>query len=109
MPEWSTAQGPIVGPATIATPWDIQTPSSFLTAVTGRWDAAKWGARRPIGDRRLFAVHVDDGQLTQIRDAWRTGTPLGNDRFKEAVEAMLGRKIGQVTRGRPKKTSSNTL
>jgi putative transposase len=59
--------------------------------------------------RRLFTVHVDDGQLTQIRDAWRTGTPLGNDRFKEAVEAMLGRKIGQVRRGRPKKTPSNTL
>ena len=56
--------------------------------------------------RRLSTVHVDDSQLTQIRDAWRTGTPLGNNRFKEEVEAMLGRKIGQVRRGRPKKTPS---
>ncbi|MDQ3580408.1 MAG: transposase, partial [Pseudomonadota bacterium] len=52
----------------------------------------------------LFTVHVNGGQLTRIREAWQTGTPLGNDRFKEQVEAMVGRKIGQARRGRPKKT-----
>ena len=53
--------------------------------------------------RGLFTVYVNGGQLTQIREAWQTGTPLGNDRFKEQVEAMVGRKIGQARRGRPKK------
>ena len=54
--------------------------------------------------RGLFTVHVNGGQLTQIRETWQTGTPLGNDRFKEQVEAMVGRKIGHARRGRPKKT-----
>ncbi len=53
----------------------------------------------------LFRVHVDAGQLKQIREAWLTGTPLGNNRFKEQVEAMLGRKVGQPRQGRPKKES----
>jgi hypothetical protein len=30
---------------------------------------------------------------------------LGINRFKEQVEAMLGRKVGQARRGRPKKES----
>jgi len=53
--------GHIAGPATIAAPWDSQTPH------------------------------------------------LGNDRFKEQVEAMVERTIGQARRGRPKKTASNIL
>lgn len=51
----------------------------------------------------LFKAHVDDEQLKEIRAAWQTGTPLGNDRFKAEVEAMLGRKVGQPRRGRPQK------
>ncbi len=35
--------------------------------------------------RGLFTVYVNGGQLTQIREAWQTGTPLGNDRFREQV------------------------
>lgn len=54
--------------------------------------------------RGLFTVHMDNGHLMQIQGAWQTGTPLGTDRFKMRVEAMLGRKIGQTRRGRPKKT-----
>jgi hypothetical protein len=67
------------------------------------------GAAIDIGPEHPREEVLVIGQLTQIRDAWRTGTPLGNDRFKEEVEAMLGCKIGQVRRRRPKKTPSNTL
>ncbi|MGH8566813.1 MAG: hypothetical protein ACREXU_02065 [Gammaproteobacteria bacterium] len=70
---------------------------------------------RPIGEaqglpnRGIKAGDVDanGGQRTQIREAWQTGTPL--DRFKEQVQAMVGRTIGQARRGRPKKTPSNIL
>jgi hypothetical protein len=36
---------------------------------------------------------VDDSQLTSTREAWQTGTSLGDDQLKEEVEAMLGRDI----------------
>jgi putative transposase len=62
-------------------------------------------AERQQAYRGLFRVHVDVGQLKQIRDAWQTGTTLGIHRFKEQVETMLGRKVGQARRGRPKKES----
>ncbi|CAN5689093.1 hypothetical protein BH18PSE1_BH18PSE1_05290 [soil metagenome] len=41
---------------------------------------------------------------TPVAQAWQTGTPLGNDRFKEQVEAMLGGTgtVGQARRGREK-------
>ncbi len=34
----------------------------------------------------LFTVHVEGGQLPQSREAWQTGTPLGDAHFKEQVE-----------------------
>ncbi|MGH8564668.1 MAG: hypothetical protein ACREXW_11520, partial [Gammaproteobacteria bacterium] len=83
-------------------PWDSQTPSSFLTGVTAPGQSE---AERQEAYRGLLTVHAHDGQLTQTRDAWRTGTSLGNDRFKGEVQAMLGRKVGESRRGRPKKDS----
>jgi putative transposase len=52
--------------------------------------------------RSLFA----EGQLSQdmvheIRTALDFSVPLGNDRFRQQIEAMLGRSIGQARRGRP--------
>lgn len=48
----------------------------------------------------LFEQHLDRHGLNQINAAWETGTPLGNDLYKEQVEKMLGRKVGQARRGR---------
>jgi putative transposase len=62
-------------------------------------------AERQAAYQALFAAHVDEERLTAIREAWRTGTPLGNDRFKEEVEAILGCKVGQARRGRPGKVA----
>lgn len=53
--------------------------------------------------RALFKAHIDDDELNQIRAAWQTGTPLGNDHFKGQVEAKLKTKVGQARRGRPSK------
>jgi len=51
----------------------------------------------------LFQAHVDDKDMADIRASWQTGTPLGNDRFKEGIEEVLGKKVGQNKRGRPVK------
>ncbi len=56
----------------------------------------------------LFKVHVDTETLTTIRAAWQTGTPLGNDYFREQVEKKLGCKVGQDRRGRPTKIVEGT-
>lgn len=53
--------------------------------------------------RALFKAHIDSDDIKQIRAAWQTGTPLGNDYFKEKVEAKLKTKVGQPRRGRPSK------
>jgi len=46
--------------------------------------------------RRPRAVPLDD-----IRKAVQRGLPLGNDRFREQVEAALGGKVAQRRKGRP--------
>ena len=51
----------------------------------------------------LFKAHVDEADLKDIRAAWQTGTPLGNEYFKEKIERKLGSKVGQARRGRPSK------
>ena len=47
----------------------------------------------------------DEKQPGLIRASWQTGTPLGNDNFKQKVEAKLKCKVGQARRGRPEKGS----
>lgn len=53
--------------------------------------------------RALFKDYLQDDALAAIRAAWQTGTPLGNNRFREQVEKRLGCKVGQDRRGRPAK------
>jgi len=53
--------------------------------------------------RAMFKTVVDDAALSDIRAAWQTGTPLGNELFRNKVERKLGCKVGQAKRGRPKK------
>jgi putative transposase len=50
----------------------------------------------------LCKAHLDATELTDIRAAWQTGTPLGNDSFKAKIERKLKTKVGQARRGRPK-------
>ena len=56
---------------------------------------------RRVAYMALFEGHVDDNDLSKIRAAWQTGTPLGNDYFRQKVESKLGCKVGQARRGRP--------
>ena len=51
--------------------------------------------------RALYGEHLEEGQVHEIRAALQTGTPLGNDRFREQIEKILKQKVGQARRGRP--------
>jgi putative transposase len=53
--------------------------------------------------RGLLQGRSDSAIIDELRAATHTGTPLGNDRFREKIEAALGRAVGQTARGRPKK------
>lgn len=51
----------------------------------------------------LFRHLVEEETVKDIRAAWQTGTPLGNNRFKDKVEKTLKMKVGYAKRGRPSK------
>ena len=50
--------------------------------------------------RELFTYHVDSKLLEEIRDNTYKGMAVGNDRFKEEVEALTGRRLKTKKRGR---------
>ena len=50
-----------------------------------------------------FPVDVNTGGLEEIRDTVNKGWPLGNERFKNEVEAALQRAARPPKRGRPAK------
>lgn len=73
------------------------TPHALFMKL-GRSQAARQDAYKA-----LFKAHMDAETLSDIRAAWQTGTPLGNDFFREKIEAKLKIKVGYSKRGRPKK------
>ena len=61
------------------------------------------GEERFAAYRALFDNHIDIEVLSEIRSSYQTGTPLGNEYFREKVEQKLACKVGQLRRGRPSK------
>jgi putative transposase len=53
--------------------------------------------------QKLFEGHIDKEDMQRIRDSWQTGTPLGNDLFRDKIERQLHCKVGIARRGRPTK------
>ena len=51
--------------------------------------------------RGLFAGNLDTDSIKAVRIAAQYSMPLGSDRFRAEIEAMLGRKLGHAKRGRP--------
>jgi len=43
--------------------------------------------------RELFTHHFSDTVLEQIRKATNKGMIVGNDRFREEIEALTGRRV----------------
>ena len=61
-------------------------------------------AARQVAYRALFRQQPASEQLSEVRAAWNTGTPLGDDRFRATLERTLKTKVGQAHRGRPRKS-----
>ena len=54
--------------------------------------------------RELFKYYLDSESLTQIRQSANQGMALGNDRFKQEIEKLSGRRMTLLKRGpQPKK------
>ncbi|MBJ7536173.1 transposase [Marinomonas transparens] len=51
----------------------------------------------------LFEHHQETSESVSIHNAWQTGTPLGDNYFKESIEQRLQQKVGQDRQGRPSK------
>ena len=51
--------------------------------------------------RELFARHVDGELLKEIRANTQKGMAIGNNCFKEELEALTGRRLQPKKRGRP--------
>lgn len=59
-------------------------------------------AQRMATYRDLFNVVLEQHQLHDIRRSVNSGRVLGSERFKDACEARLGRRLRPGPRGRPK-------
>ncbi len=58
---------------------------------------------RKVAYRALFATAILPDELELISASLHSGTPLGNDRFKQQIESVLGCSVGFSKRGRPLK------
>lgn len=64
-------------------------------------------AERQYAYRELFRVDLSERDVHQISRAIHYNYPLGNDRFKEQIEATLKRQVGYDQQGRPKHIPSD--
>ncbi len=51
--------------------------------------------------RSLFKANVEDELLSEIRSGINKGLALGNDRFKDEIEQLTGRRVSPNNAGRP--------
>jgi len=77
--------------------------SSVLTQHALYKNLGRSGQARIEAYKSLFTGHMDKEQHDVIQKAYQTGTPLGNDYFREKIERKLKCKVGQNRRGRPSK------
>lgn len=52
--------------------------------------------------RAFFDMPLNPAELDMVRSSLLSGTPIGNDKFKEHIESALGRKVGLAKVGRPR-------
>lgn len=62
---------------------------------------AKSDEQRRVAYQSLFSGALDDAVVNEVRASTQSGTPLGSQRFHEAIERSLQVKVGYARRGRP--------
>jgi len=76
----------------------------LVTAHTCYLSLGEDRAARQSAYRRLFQDLLDEKLLASIRESTNACGVVGDERFKEQIEAMLGRRVPTGKRGRPAKT-----
>ena len=59
--------------------------------------------------RELFRYALEPGLVDQLRQATNGNVVLGNDRFSEEIEKMLGRRVTHGRAGRPRKPDKKLM
>ena len=75
----------------------------LITPHAAYLDIARGDKKRQEKYTAMSKAGLSDEVITDISDAWQTGTPLGSDKFKKMVERRLKIKVGHAKRGRPRK------
>ena len=57
---------------------------------------------RQCAYRALLSAHVEGQMIEDIRDSLNKGLILGNDRFKDHVAELVGRRVNPAVMGRPR-------
>ena len=65
-------------------------------------------AERQMAYRELFRYELESGEIDKIRKATNGNFALGNNKFKEEISKMLGRRVTPGKAGRPKKKKVTT-
>lgn len=60
----------------------------------GGWDCGEW--------REILLAGAGDGELAAIREATRTGQPLGSQDFLRRLEGLAGKRLKVLAQGRPR-------
>jgi len=55
--------------------------------------------------RGLFAGHINEGDLDSIRKGTETGEVIGNDRFREQIQAVIERRVMRYPHGGDRKSA----
>ena len=80
----------------------VGTDDAMITAHACYLDLAADPSARQQAYRKLFHNLIDEELLTRIRKNTNACGVIGDSRFKEQIEAMLGRTVPTGKRGRPR-------
>ncbi len=89
-------------------PW-----SSAVAHVSGKdrgglLDLSEWRRQKDRDDwAEQLTEPQDEGTISAIRLAMRTGRPLGSDRFISKIETLIGRRLRAAPVGRPRTPEHN--
>jgi putative transposase len=75
--------------------------------ITPHWLYEQLGSDtgvRQSAYRRLFAGYIDEADVNSIRKATETGAVVGNDRFREEIQAMIERRVVRFPHGGDRKS-----
>jgi putative transposase len=70
--------------------------SALVTPHDGYVALGETPEQRAAAYRRLFQFELDEEDLKEIRSAANGGFALGNQRFKDEISAMLGRRVERL-------------